>query len=972
MSYGNVNRNANIHGNVNLSHSLQKMLHNTPIRVSVNETTSSVVTSGGNVFQSGLIANKIQYSFQEIMTNENIVGHVVDVQSTDEVIYLLNDAGSVFAYYYNSGDCNPTIREVYSPSICGGDPAVKIRAGKDHLVILTKHHKVFGVGNNEEYQLVPQGQCKYDVAIELLVTDTNVHYDKNPCSFMGTLNELNKPCLPKKNDCGKVTCIKKRLDCVKIGELDIKNVALYSDPKPAIVGTLSIPVYADLSYVGFLCVDECGVSGNLTYTVENTHIKEGCYLAKFVQNAGPAKPITEKVKITSTETIYFEEEPFTEVVQINKDNSSENSYDCDDFFTIKINPNIYNAVTVRPSECGIHIVSTGFKGPVDETDIISVGDTKLHVAVESQAEFDLEHKIKLDCCEPIKMEEPKLPQPCWMNIFAGFNTTVLVDSCNRMYVFGSMHRVRNNANLLRRSCLDELLLGTDASISLSADQLNCGVDVNNTNCACSSKSCKKPFKTDLSKFGINLRFPTQSDDCECKPTTVCDFLKALQRCNDSPECDNTCEPCDPNIYLNVFESCDKDGPPINSITILNKKSVCKTVSQRSADIVKLCLTPSTIVEYDLNHYCIDGEDFSLHKTIVLHTGAASKCRDSADITIYVDLDRPGSILFSCTDAKSPIVEFVVDASTDNHQFILNYGDILDPVELTNLKAVLVDSCAFPCAQYKNPFCTKVFNTYLKGGDCVNFYRKQVCGIKLAITADVPTVFHLQRRVLDIGVGNNNLSVLVGGPSCPNEIYAIGQNCYGQLGLDSFESPINWVKLNRCLFDCQVNAIFSGATVNMYVTQSGKTFGSGLWKNLVNSTIPVNVPSIKQAWKTKQIAISKNHMVILTSDSCLFGLGDNSLGQLGLCNIDCIPVPVPIEFFSDLNHKVAGQLVNTGQLANASKPVKKHCKLLYKDCVDKCCDDCATGNNNNNGNNNNRYATKNNANQRAVVARRGRY
>ena len=37
--------------------------------------TTSVVTNGGNVYQSGLIGGKIQYSFSEILANENIVGH---------------------------------------------------------------------------------------------------------------------------------------------------------------------------------------------------------------------------------------------------------------------------------------------------------------------------------------------------------------------------------------------------------------------------------------------------------------------------------------------------------------------------------------------------------------------------------------------------------------------------------------------------------------------------------------------------------------------------------------------------------------------------------------------------------------------------------------------------------------------------------------------------------------------------------
>ncbi len=131
---------------LNVGHTIQKLIHNTPVAISVNDTTTSVSTTGGCVFQAGLISNKIQYSFQEIMAHHNIVGNVVDVQSTDNIIYLLNECGSVFAYDYNSGECSPVIREVYSPVICKGDPAVRIRSGKGHLVILTKRHKVWGVG----------------------------------------------------------------------------------------------------------------------------------------------------------------------------------------------------------------------------------------------------------------------------------------------------------------------------------------------------------------------------------------------------------------------------------------------------------------------------------------------------------------------------------------------------------------------------------------------------------------------------------------------------------------------------------------------------------------------------------------------------------------------------------------------------------------------------------------------------------
>src|SRR5438105_3996308 len=121
----------------NVGHTIQKMINNTPIAISVNDTTTSVVTSGGNVYQAGLIANKIQNYFKEILANENIVGRVIDAQSTNDSVYFLNAAGSVFQYDYNAGACSPVVREIYSPAICNGDKAIKIATGNGHVVILT-------------------------------------------------------------------------------------------------------------------------------------------------------------------------------------------------------------------------------------------------------------------------------------------------------------------------------------------------------------------------------------------------------------------------------------------------------------------------------------------------------------------------------------------------------------------------------------------------------------------------------------------------------------------------------------------------------------------------------------------------------------------------------------------------------------------------------------------------------------------
>ena len=527
---------------------------------------------------------------------------------------------------------------------------------------------------------------------------------------------------------------------------------------------------------------------------------------------------------------------------------------------------------------------------------------------DNNVDLDLDFDVPLDCCQPFSPPKPEtqLPQPCWSNIYAGFDISVLVDNCNRIYAFGSLYNVRSNKDLLRRSCLEDLLSRTHASVSFPADQLNCANKaVKNNGCQCSK--CKdKPFKTDLNKFGISLNFPGGNDECNGN-MNVCDFLHTLKRCNETISCEPTCEPCDGYIYLNVSGNCGcpcgaPSSVPIGSITLFNRKSICKLVSQGCPDIACIPVDVNTIVEFDLNKYCIDTSDVVLEKIVKLEF-----CNEGPNVNVYLEIDQPGGIKFT-SDGKRCNIEFTVTASTQTHQYLLNFGSILDPVALTNLKYALSLDCHFPCPRFKNPFDTKITNTYLKGGDRVRFVSGNPKNIRQAITPDIPTVFRLNRRIIDVAVGVNNLTVLVGGLACPNEIFAIGQNCHGELGLGTNESVVCWKQVDRCtFFDCQVIAVFAGRFVTFYATQSHLIYASGQWKCFVNSTSPTLVKSICQSWKIKKMAITKNTIILLGADGCIFGLGDNSLGELGLCHTDCVTKPTPLVFFYKLNNGVTKQL-----------------------------------------------------------------
>lgn len=1024
----------------NIGCTIQKIIQNTPVSVSANSYTTTVATSGGDVYMAGFIGNKIQHCFEDVVYNNDIVGHVVETRSGDYKVWLLNDHGSVYEFDYNKNDCEQRFREIYSPRDCCGDKAKKIASGRDHVVILTEKNRIYGAGDNNEYQLVPQGQCNYDCATEILIADTNVHDDCCCNQFAGFYNPLSNPVIPGRG-CGKSFCSSNYVPCYNAATMTFSDVDLVLNTGASIKKlTLSIPIFINYKTITNACVDAYGnISGNIQATITNLFIGS-CVCpdtnlpinsnATLSGTALPSSPISIplpyiKFSVGDTFTIPIPQgttcnplDPNANIeivtsISLTPSTSHSGYYKITLTISEKINNNyvpINNNITTDIYVSNTSTIS--FLDPVigNIYDIPFTLGTLQYSSSPVLPTFNIPNIFlpieccglnSNNCCNKEVQDCCPLPQPCWKSVYAGFDNTVLVDSCNKLYVLGNLHRIRSNKHLLRKNCLEELLDKTNATITLPADQLNCCVRPRSGSCRCSK--CKdKCFKTDLSKFGVQLNFANNyclednSTNCECQDgtlirtlknrTNVCDFLKALQNCNEYPTCDDTCEPCESTIYLNVCGgncgcTCGNvQLSAIGSITLYNKKSVCRYVSQSTMTCINnigipcnqssvMMSGPSTsgcfntanvsvnlysLIEWDLNKYCIDSKDIPLDQIVVLQVNTGS----DTNIAVYVDTCKHGAIkLVSCSlPCPGPTYDYerynnkrydfdfpLVDQSSSPATFALTYSKILDPVELTNFKLTLGLTCGFPSSCYRNPLPNKLISTYLRGGDRVRFYilssTTSSCdspysnNIRLPITADVPTVFNFRKRVLDIAVGNKNLSVLIGDTKCPNEVYALGENCNGELGINGTygitnnETVLCFHKLNRCLFDCQVEKLFSGKGVTFYITQSYRVYSSGSWKCLDQSNIPICVPSICQAWKIIYVSVARNHVVLLGKDGCIFGFGDNNLGELGLCHTHCVKKPVPLVFFYRLNQCAAKKFYENF----------KHPILKYYD--GKCCNVC---------------------------------
>ena len=97
------------------------------------------------------------------------------------------------------------------PTACGGDKAVQILKLAIIIVMnlfLTSLCQIWGAGSNDQYQIQPNGATYYQVAVQIIVTDTvyidNINNNNNQScgiTFNGTLNQLNCPVIPAPDVC---------------------------------------------------------------------------------------------------------------------------------------------------------------------------------------------------------------------------------------------------------------------------------------------------------------------------------------------------------------------------------------------------------------------------------------------------------------------------------------------------------------------------------------------------------------------------------------------------------------------------------------------------------------------------------------------------------------------------------------------------------------------------------------------------
>lgn len=908
---------------------LQRSLHNIPEFVSVNETGTAVVTSGGNIYFSGFKAQEVQPIFEELKLNRALVGCVVSVALTKDRIYVLNNKGQVYGANIVDRDCNLIVREVYMPSACDGDKACKIVGGYNHVVILTEDGNVYGAGSNKEYQIMPRGEEWYESAIEMIVTNVNQHNNQCCDSFQGSIVNLYNTECPW-GECTKPMCLNGSQSDTLVGYMQFTVTG---------GATFQIPLDGNLVYSGTGCASFQGeVTGNVTYRLSNIHFSKCNNTAIYTTTTGASSNVP--VFVNNDDVL----------ISTLSDTSILEDANCGNSVTLDFtNPSVLPVVTAVVDETANSVTFTVNGVSV----VVSASADVFDFTVANDPIFVIGPLIdSLPCCGLPSFDEAyenKMQQPCWRDVFAGENQSVLVDETNRMFVFGDIHKVRDNRRLLGRPCNDNYLKDACMRLKIPASEINCKERASSDNCNYDG-ACNFPRKTNFDEATFEFTWPRNEGGCNDTNLDPCEILRSIKACNEAPQCENTCTPCDRYIYLDTAgfgckadtahpcKACNNADPrPIYSITLYNKDSVCRAVSQGAYNAIPVYVDANSSVEWDINGWSIDAKCYPLYQPLEL---IFNDHANGATVDLYIDIDEEGGIQFTLPDGYCNVQFPIIGDNIDGgNKYIMNYGDPMTAMQTSNLDNVLLGQCGFPCKQYCSGNNFQVYNAYLQGGDRVSFYQA-VAGdnIPFPVTADIPTAFRLPRRVLKVGVGKQNLSVLVGGAGCPAGIWAIGRNCNCELGIDNnFRSVLCFKEVNRCYFGNQsIVDIKSTDGATFYITDAGRVFGAGKWKCLVNSCVPKCINNLPPC-DVKKVAVSNNHIIFLTEGGSLLGAGDNRLGELGLCNTNCIKCPVTIDFFYRLGQHDANEMM---QCIRRPMPAGCDWKRHECDCDGKgVCDPC---------------------------------
>ena len=144
-------------------------------------------------------------------------------------------------------------------------------------------------------------------------------------------------------------------------------------------------------------------------------------------------------------------------------------------------------------------------------------------------------------------------------------------------------------------------------------------------------------------------------------------------------------------------------------------------------------------------------------------------------------------------------------------------------------------------------------------------------------------FHIQVRSMACGANHSHLL------SSGGEVYSMGSNRYGQLGLGFDESSLKKVEYPTLIANLKATKIRCGDYHSLAIDDKGMAYG---WGQLEHGAVGVRITAasepgvikfqeLKPNSKIKDISAGRKHSCFLTDHGDAYSSGANAKGQLGI-------------------------------------------------------------------------------------------
>ena len=802
------------------------LCNKTIVTTVTNQEISAALTDDGVVYITGFVAGIIKACFSPIGFGL-IQGNIIDIAAADFVLFFLTDQGFVYLYDYYDTNTLTASQAIYEPSICGNNPAIKIKTGRNHLLILTLHGRVWGFGDNSEYQLVPQGDCFYDHVVPISICDTNTIDGtcKDDYIFNGVLTIATKTNCDKSFDSngnGNGNCNTSKScnngNCCETADVPAQDLINYTgtqysfdkssgtlivndnisglssisipgnftingqtSPTPAL---LNIPLTISFTYTLIVCCTSTATCTSIL-NITNFKIETDLTNANIINASGTLISAGNLTGIQNL-TINAQQTPSASSICTVSGNKTIVTISIPYRFNFSY---YFSSGTVGAAVLGVTICSNNgavFQAtqlptsPNTPSPIIDPQVRDPIGSISSNYTGTFTKDVTLDCCcKPIAC-----PPPCefkFNNIFAGANISVLLDCTGKIVVLGSLHQVRDNSQ--ENDCMKNALRNTTATFKMPVSSLLGKPDISRMN-----------VELSLLPDALIQSTSSQGQLIPVFKSNACDFISRFRNCDGCEGgCSDPCQTCENIIYLNNIVPNPISGTNINlDIIIINRLSIAKVLSivpiaqifagnfnpMNYPDLISVVTGvdyANSVISIDKDRYFVDNVVYPINH--VLFIKSPNSISNSPFVPLYVDISHGERIIKFTADPDAPYNIIFNPEPTAFSAFdpkphnVLNYGNIVPPVELANLRLIF-----HPQA--------KLYQTYVRP---VDYIKLTLTIQKQMITADVPTVFFPFKKIFDIAITDNGLSILFLNTNCPTERNGI-----------FFISEYKWIKLDDLL------------------------------------------------------------------------------------------------------------------------------------------------------------------------------